>query len=176
MESVQNIIGIAAAEYGSNAPEGGAKAPPLHPKSKPKPGDLRYGRSKVSNGSSLFARGGDSRGAWARRWKDLYALHLSDYAGPEYMSEAELAICSMVAVARIEMEQLAARMSEGKATPEDVDLFNRLAGNCRRHLETLGLQRRPRPVDQPPNLSAIASYIQASRLSDEPEDDPRGSP
>jgi hypothetical protein len=40
------------------------------------------------------------------------------------------------------MEQLAAKMSEGRATPDDVDLFNRLAGNVRRHLETLGLQRR----------------------------------
>jgi hypothetical protein len=104
-------------------------------------------RSRVTNGKTLFAQGGDNRGAWARRWRDLFELHLSDYGGRENMSEAELAICGMVSTARVEMEQLAARMSEGQATSDDVDLFNRLAGNVRRHLETLGLERRARPVD-----------------------------
>ncbi len=115
----------------------------LSRKSKPQAGDLRFGRSSVTNGGpKLFAKGGDNRSAWARRWRDLYALHISDYGGSESMSEAELAIAGMVATSRVEMEQLAAKMSEGQATPDDVDLFNRLAGNVRRHLETLGLQRR----------------------------------
>jgi hypothetical protein len=75
------------------------------------------------------------------------ALHLSDYGGAEAMSEAELAISQMVATTRVEMEQIAARCSEGTATPEDIDLYNRLAGNLRRHLETLGLERRQKPVN-----------------------------
>ena len=103
-------------------------------------------RSRVTNGKVLFAKGGDNRSAWSRRWRDLYALHLSDYGGQEYMSEAQLAICGMAATARVEMERIAARMSEGAATPDDVDLYNRLAGNLRRHLETLGIERRQRDV------------------------------
>jgi hypothetical protein len=108
-----------------------------------KPASLR---SRVTNGKVLFAKGGNNRSAWSRRWRDLYELHLSDYGGPGRMSEAELAICGMAATTRVEMEQLAARMSEGAATSDDVDLYNRLGGNLRRHLETLGLQRRQQDV------------------------------
>jgi hypothetical protein len=132
------------------------------PKSARKSASLR---SRVTNGKTLFAKGGDNRGAWSRRWRDLYDLHLSDYGGPEHMSEAELAICGMTATTRVEMEQLAARMSEGAATPEDVDLFNRLAGNCRRHLETLGLQRRARTVNPDHDLGAIAERIRAAKAA-----------
>jgi len=133
------------------------------PASAAKPAALR---SRVTNGKVLFAQGGDNRGAWARRWRDLFELHLADYGGREFMSEAELAICGMVATARVEMEQLAAKMSEGIATPDDVDLYNRLSGNSRRHLETLGLERRAKPVDAPPTLSEIARRIHASKTSE----------
>jgi hypothetical protein len=122
-------------------------------------------RSRVSNGRSLFAQGGDNRGAWARRWRDLFELHVADYGGRDIMSEAELAICGMVATGRVEMEQLAARMSEGTATPDDVDMYNRLAGNLRRHLETLGLERRAKPVDGPLTLAQISASIKAERQS-----------
>ena len=44
------------------------------------------------------------------------------------------------------MKELAARMSEGVATAEDNDAYNRLSGNLRRHLEVLGLERRQKPV------------------------------
>ena len=103
-------------------------------------------RSRVTNGKVLFAKGGDNRGAWSRRWKDLYELHCSDYGGTECMSEAQLAICGAAATTRVEMEQIAARMSEGATRPDDVDLYNRLAGNLRRHLEVLGLERKARDV------------------------------
>ncbi len=62
------------------------------------------------------------------------------------MSEAQLALCWNVAVARVELEQIAAKMSEGTATLEDQDAWNRISGNVRRHLETLGLERRAKPV------------------------------
>lgn len=109
-----------------------------------KPKELR---SRVTNGKTLFAKGGDNRGAWARRYRDLYQLHLSDLGGAEACSEAELALCDVVATTRVEMGQLAARMSEGAATMEDIDAYNRLSGNLRRLLETPGLERRQRPVN-----------------------------
>ncbi len=114
-------------------------------------------RSRVTNGRTLFAKGGDNRSAWSRRWRDLYELHLSDYGGQEYMSEAQLALCGMAATTRVEMEQLAAKMSEGTATPDDIDLYNRLGGNLRRHLETLGIERRQRPVNDGSNV--LADYF-----------------
>ncbi len=103
-------------------------------------------RSRVTNGSAVFARGGDGRSAWTRRFKDLYPRHINDYGGEEAMSEAQLALCWNVAVARVELEQIAAKMSEGTATLEDQDAWNRISGNVRRHLETLGLERRAKPV------------------------------
>jgi hypothetical protein len=86
-------------------------------------------------------------------------------AGAEHMSEAELAISQMVATTRVEMEQIAARCSEGTATPEDIDLYNRLAGNLRRHLEALGLERRALPVNGPLTLAEISARIKAERRS-----------
>ena len=38
-------------------------------------------------------------------------------------------------------------MSEGKDTPRQLDLYNRLSGNLRRILETIGLYRVARPID-----------------------------
>jgi hypothetical protein len=115
----------------------------ISPQVASKPASLR---SRVTNGKTLFASGGDNRSAWSRRWRDLYHLHLSDYGGPDRMSEAELALCGVTATQRVEMEQLAAKMSEGTATPDDIDLYNRLGGNLRRNLEVLGIQRRQRDV------------------------------
>lgn len=118
-------------------------------------------KSRVTNGKTLFARGGDMRGAWTRRFKDLYPRHVADYGGEENMSEAQLALCWNVVVARVELEQFAARMSEGKATLEDLDAWNRVAGNVRRHLETLGIERRPR--DATPDLHSYLAAKGGSR-------------
>jgi hypothetical protein len=77
-------------------------------------------RSKVTNGVRVFAIGGDGRGAWTRRWRDLVELHSADCGGAEHMSEGDIAV--------------------------DLDLYNRLAGNHRRILESIGIERRPRDV------------------------------
>ena len=36
----------------------------------------RSNRSKVTNGRSLFAAGGDNRSPWARRMRDVFETHL----------------------------------------------------------------------------------------------------
>ena len=51
---------------------------------------------------------------------------------------------------------------QGAAKPDDVDLYNRLAGNLRRHLETLGLKRVPREVG-PPSLAQISARLKEAR-------------
>jgi hypothetical protein len=112
-------------------------------------------KSKVTNGRRIFAIGGDGRGAWTRRWRDLVELHVSDCGGAAAISEAVLSLCRRVAAIEVQLEQMEACMSEGDLKV-DLDLYNRLAGNLRRMLETIGLQRVSRDVT--PSLS---SYLQA---------------
>jgi hypothetical protein len=66
-----------------------------------------------------------------------------------------LSLCRRVAAIEVQLEQMEACMSEGDLKV-DLDLYNRLAGNLRRMLETIGLQRRA--VDcTPPTLSQYLS-------------------
>ncbi len=122
---------------------------------RPKIKDLR---SKVTNGKRVFAIGGDGRGAWTRRWKDLHEAHIADLGGPAGLSEAQISLCRRAAALETELEQLEARMSEGAATVEDLDLYNRLSGNLRRMLESIGLKRVPREVK-----SIVQSFAEASK-------------
>ena len=73
-----------------------------------------------------------------RRWKDLVDLHTSDLGGPDVCSEAQLSLCRRIATTEVELERLEAKMSEGDDTV-DLDVYNRLAGNLRRMLESIGL-------------------------------------
>jgi hypothetical protein len=112
----------------------------------PAAGRLRHHRSATTNGNRPFVLGGDGRGAWVRRWKDLAELHTSDLGGPAACSEAQLSLCRRIATTEVELERLEARMSEGDDTV-DLDIFNRLSGNLRRMFESIGIERRARPVN-----------------------------
>ena len=50
-------------------------------------------RSATTNGNRPFVLGGDGRGTWVRRWRDLTDLHVSDLGGPDLCSEAQLSLC-----------------------------------------------------------------------------------
>lgn len=113
-------------------------------------------RSRVTNGKTLFADGGDMRGPWARRLRDVLDRHLSDLGGLDMASEAEKSIIRRAAVLTVELERLEARFSLGEACAEDLDLYQRTAGNLRRLLEAVGLERRAREVT--PDLE---SYLRA---------------
>ncbi len=118
---------------------------------RPKIKDLR---SKVTNGKRVFAIGGDGRGAWTRRWKDLHEAHIADLGGPAGLSTAQVSLCRRVAALEVQLEQLEARMSEGDLTV-DLDQYGRLAGHLRRILETLGVERKQRDVT--PTLASIVA-------------------
>lgn len=100
-------------------------------------------RSAVSNGTKQLIAG-DERGVWARRRHDIIAAHISDLGGPETLSEALLSLCRMSATIRVEMELMEARLSHSESV--DLDLYNRLAGNLRRCLESIGLKRVAKEV------------------------------
>ncbi len=109
-------------------------------------------RSAVSNGSRLLP-GVDGRSTWVRRTRDLIELHTSDLGGPGAVSVAEACLVRRAAVLTTELEQLERRFAlAGQATALDLDLYQRCAGNLRRLLEAVGLQRRARPVQGLPVL------------------------
>ncbi len=111
-------------------------------------------RSKVTNGSALLP-GVDGRSTWVRRCRDLIERHTSDLGGPDAVTVAEACLVRRAAVLTTELEQLESRFAlAGQATASDLDLYQRCAGNLRRLLEAVGLQRRARPVQGLPVLLA----------------------
>jgi len=100
-------------------------------------------RSRITNGSALLP-GIDGRSAWVRRCKDVIAAHLSDVPDA---SAAERSIIRRASVLTVELERLEAQFAlAGEADPATLDLYARTAGNLRRMLEAVGLQRRAKDV------------------------------
>jgi hypothetical protein len=122
------------------------------PTSQPKPADTpevapRKARSRVTNGSVLIA-GVDQRSLWVRRCKDIIASHLSDLGGTENTSAAERSLIRRASVLSVELERLETKFAgAGEASDSDLDLYQRTAGNLRRLLEAVGLQRRAKQVN-----------------------------
>ncbi len=109
-------------------------------------------RSAVTNGSELLP-GVDGRSTWVRRLRDLIGLHIADLGGEDAISEAERSIVRRVATLTVELERMEAAFAmAGEAKASDLDLYQRTAGNLRRLLEAVGLQRRQRNVT--PDLGA----------------------
>jgi hypothetical protein len=81
-------------------------------------------------------------------------LHLSDLGGADNVSEAEHSIVRRCATLTVELERMEAVFATvGEATPDQLDLYQRTANSLRRHLETIGLERRSRPVG--PSFSEV---------------------
>ena len=100
-------------------------------------------RSRVTNGRQSYVDG-DGNSAWARRWRDLVALHIADLGPAETLSEAQTSLIRRCATIEIELEAMEGRLSKGE--PADLDAYTRACGHLRRVLETLGLERRARDV------------------------------
>lgn len=112
-------------------------------------------RSRVTNGSEVLP-GVDGRSAWVRRLRDLINLHVSDLGGDANVSEAERSLVRRAATLTVELERMEAGFATaGEARASDLDLYQRTAGNLRRILESLGLERRQRDVT--PSLSTYVA-------------------
>jgi hypothetical protein len=119
-------------------------------------------KSRITNGSALLP-GTDGRSAWVRRCKDIIAAHLSDLGGEFNTSAAERSLIRRASTLTVELERLEARFATaGKASADDLDLYQRTAGNLRRLLEAVGLQRRARNV-----TPTLAEYL-GSRPTEDP--------
>jgi hypothetical protein len=102
-------------------------------------------RSRLSNGHVL-PRSVDLRGQWARRLRDLLAIHLgSDLA--DSASESEKCIVRRAVVLTIACEQMDETFAlRGHAEPSELELYQRLANSARRLFEAVGLQKRMKTV------------------------------
>jgi hypothetical protein len=110
-------------------------------------------RSRITNGS-LLPSITDGRSAWVRRCNDVIEAITSDLGGVANCSTAEQSIVRRASVLTVELEMLEARFAAvGQASSIDLDLYQRTAGNLRRLLEAIGLQRRQ--LDRTPTLSDI---------------------
>ena len=106
--------------------------------------------SRITNGSALLP-GVDGRSPWVRRCKDVIASHLSDMGGADACSAAERSIIRRASTLTVELERLEAKFATaGAASDTDLDLYQRAAGNLRRLLEAVGLQRRAHDVTPDP--------------------------
>ena len=122
-------------------------------------------RSRISNGSHILP-GVDGRSTWARRLRDLIALHLSDLGGDDAVSEAERSIVRRVATLTVELERMESGFAlAGEALPGQIDLYQRTANSLRRLLEAIGIERRQRDVT--PSLADIADEIAAEEAERE---------
>jgi hypothetical protein len=104
---------------------------------------IKAQKSRITNGSALLA-GVDGRSPWVRRCKDLIREHLSDKPDA---TAAEQAIIRRAAVLIVELERLERQFAlAGEADPDTLDLYGRVAGNMRRLLESVGLDRRAKDI------------------------------
>lgn len=104
-------------------------------------------RSRVTNGNGLFAEGGDERGPWSRRFRDLVAEHAADAGGSRYLSEAQRSIIRRASTLEVQLEQLEARFSQGPADPADLNLYSTLSNTLRRLLTDLGIERKQKDAE-----------------------------
>jgi hypothetical protein len=126
--------------------------PTLRPGSTPKKDPQR---SRVTNGSALLI-GVDGRSPWIRRCRDLIELHVADLGGEENTSAAERSIIRRACVMTVELERLETKFAKaGQASADDLDLYQRTAGNLRRLLEATGLKRRARNI-----TPTVAEYLE----------------
>jgi len=118
-------------------------------------GEKAYGRARMSNSmsnGSVLLPGVDGRSVWVRRCRDIISDHLSDLGGIDNTSAAERSLIRRASTLTVELERLEAKFAgEGEASADDLDLYQRTAGNLRRLLEAVGIQRRARDVT--PSLS-----------------------
>jgi hypothetical protein len=130
-------------------------------KTKPQPGDKRYGRSKVANGSALVPGVDGGHSLWVRRLRD----QLNDFksAVPDATPQ-ENAIIRRASVLIVELERMERAFAlAGEAEPQTLDLYARIAANMRRLLESVGLRHRQKDVP------TLADYLATRKAEQQAE-------
>ena len=88
-------------------------------------------------------------------------LHLSDLGGESNCSEAEKSLIRRASVLSVELERMEAAFAVDKTDAAALDAYQRASNSLRRLLESLGLKRRARPVQN------LVQYIEATYGGDD---------
>jgi hypothetical protein len=111
----------------------------------------------------------DGRSAWVRRCRSCIAAHLSDLGGEANTTASERSIIRRAATLTTELERMELRFAlNEQASPEEIDLYARVASNLRRLLEAVGLQRRARSVNDLTLADIQAEYRQRNATEAQP--------
>jgi hypothetical protein len=103
-------------------------------------------RSAITSGRQLFIDG-DPTSAWSRRFHDLILGYINDLSagrGANALAYAQLNLIRRASAIECELERLDAMLSRSEEV--DMDAYARISGHLRRMWETLGLERKPKPV------------------------------
>lgn len=143
------------------------KRSPLAPRTPRERLDIGEGplssRSRVTNGSELLP-GLDGRSLWARRFRDLVCLHVSDLGGETSVSQSQLSLVRRAAALTVELERLETQFAtEDDAKTVDMERHQRATNTLRRVLTTLGIERRLRTIDGKAVTDATAEIVHALR-------------
>jgi hypothetical protein len=101
----------------------------------------------VSNGTKLFSAFDklDGRRQTARRFRDLIEITQNDLGGPELLSEGQRQLIRRAATLSICAETMEADLV--RDIPFPLEAYGPICDRLRRIYETIGLERRARPVN-----------------------------
>jgi hypothetical protein len=115
----------------------------------------RNNRSKVSNGTTLFAPDTtDGRSSAGRRFRDILDEIHSDLGGIDHLSEGQRQLCRRAVTLSMTAEGMEAHAVTGQ--PFDVDLYGQLTDRLGRCFQRLGLERVAHDV-----TPRLEDYLQA---------------
>jgi hypothetical protein len=126
-------------------------------------------RSRVGNGKTLLPMS-DGRSATARRFRDIYEDVAADLGGLDFLSEGQKQLIRRAALLSAECERQESLAARGERLPNgeimwkenadflfDIDRYVVMTNSLRRVLETIGLKRVPRPVND--GSQALVDYF-----------------
>jgi hypothetical protein len=96
----------------------------------------------------------------------------ADLGGADNISQAEQVLVRRAAMLTLQLEMMEHRWAttaDGEASAKQIETYQRVSNTLRRHLEALGLKRRPRDVTPVPSLE---QYLRSKRRArrDDPSD------
>jgi hypothetical protein len=110
-------------------------------------------KTRVSPGESDLRK--------ARRYMDVLSAIVSDLGGEDRLGEAQRQLCRRAVTLSLQCEHWDAAAAVGAHV--DWDLYSRTTNTLRRLLESIGLERKMKPADQPLSLNQIAARIKARK-------------
>jgi hypothetical protein len=132
---------------------------------RPTKGDMRFGKSRVSNSPDLLL-GKDARSVTARRFRDLVQSLIADAGGIENCSQAKIGLLRRLAACSVLAEMMEAKAVDGE--PINIPELCNLASTALRLTSKVGMSRHKKDVT--PTLSRYMDEFDAKHEDDQSEE------